>query len=136
MLLGINHIGIAVRNLDEAMKNYADALGGQVQGIIHENPKLGTRLAFLSVGNSTLEFIQPTGTEGRMAQFIDSYGEGINHICFEVDDINKELEALSAKGIPLRDKEAREVMIGKIAFLGSGAMNGVTVELVEKAKAT
>ena len=134
MLLGINHIGIAVRNLDEAVKNYGDALGLQVQGI-HENPKLGTRIAFLSVGDSTLEFIQPTGTEGNTAQFLDSHGEGISHICFEVDDINKELESLSAKGIPLRDKEPREVIIGKIAFLGSGAMNGVTVELVEKSKA-
>ena len=133
MLLGIGHIGIAVRNLDEAMKNYTDAFGGQVQGI-HENPKLGTRLGFLSVGNTTLEFIQPTGTEGGVAQFLDSHGEGISHICFEVDDINKELESLSAKGIPLRDKEPREVITGKIAFLGTGAMNGVTIELVEKAK--
>ncbi|MFC2033045.1 methylmalonyl-CoA epimerase [Chloroflexota bacterium] len=134
MLRGIHHVGIAVKNLDEATQNYKSALGVKVQSV-HEVPDPGLRIAMLPVENSIVELIQPTGTEGTIAEFIASNGEGVNHICFEVDDIKKELAALSAKGIPLRDKESRQGVVGKIAFLSPEGMNGVTIELVEKTSA-
>ena len=133
MLSRIHHIGIAVKNLDEATKNYVTAFGTEASDI-HYVPEKELKAIFLDVGNSKLELIEPTGTEGMIAEFIQSHGEGIHHICFEVDDISKALESLSAKGIPLRDKVPRQGITGKIAFLKE-AMNGVTIELVEKASA-
>ena len=134
MLRGIHHVGIAVKNLDEAAKNYESALGVKVQSV-HEVSDAELRIAMLPVENSIVELIQPTSTEGTIAEFIASNGEGVNHICFEVDDIKKELASLSAKGIPLRDKEPRQGVTGKIAFLSPEGMNGVTIELVEKTSA-
>ncbi len=133
MLIGIHHIGIAVKNLDEATKKYVTVFGTEASDI-HHVPEKGLRAILLDVGNAKLELIEPTGREGVIAKFIGSHGEGIHHICFEVDDINKELESLSAKGIPLRDKVPRQGITGKIAFLQE-AINGMTIELVEKASA-
>ena len=131
MLSGIHHIGIAVKNLDEAIQAYENTLGIQVEST-HDASSRGIRVAMLSVGNARLELVEPVGKESAMAQYIESHGEGIHHIGFEVDDISKELEALSAKGIKLRDREPRQGVTGTIAFLHPEAMNGVLVELIEK----
>ena len=130
MLLRIHHIGIAVKNLDEATKNYVNTFDIKA-GDVHHVPEKELRAILFDVGNSKLELIEPMGTEGVIAKFIESHGEGIHHICFEVDDINKALESLSAKGIALRDKVPRQGITGKIAFLQE-AINGMTIELVEK----
>lgn len=134
MPLKISHLGIAVKNLDEAIKVYTEALGIQLEEI-HRAPEAGMAAAMLSVGNAKLELIEPIGTEGTIAKFLESRGEGIHHICLEVDDIDKTLASLSAKGIRLIDKQAREGLEGRIAFIHPKAMNGVLVELVEKSKA-
>ena len=131
MLVGISHIGIAVKNLDEATKAYVSALGAQ-PGQIERSPEAGIEAIMLSVGNTKLELMEPIGTEGPVSKFIENRGEGIHHICLEVDDIDKELESLSAKGVRLIDKEARHGLEGRIAFIHPKAMNGVLVELVEK----
>ncbi len=131
MLLGVSHIGIAVRNLDEATKTYVSALGAQ-PGEVHHSPEAGMAAIMLSMGNDKLELMEPIGTEGPIAKFIESRGEGIHHISFEVDDIDKELESLSAKRIKLVDKEARRGLEGRIAFIHPKAMNGVLIELVER----
>tara|TARA_B100000315_G_C14052930_1_gene352712 strand:- start:28 stop:441 length:414 start_codon:yes stop_codon:yes gene_type:complete len=130
MLLRIHRIGVAVRNLDEATKNYVKIFDIKA-GDVHYVPEKELRAILLDVGNAKLELIEPMGTEGVIAKFIESHGEGVHHICFEVDDINKALESLSAKGIPLRDKVPRQGITGKIAFLQE-AINGMTIELVEK----
>jgi len=133
MLVGISHIGIAVKNLDEATKVYVSALGAQ-PGQIHRSPEAGMAAIMLSVGKARLELMEPIGTEGPIAKFIESRGEGVHHICFEVDDIDKELESLSTRGVKLIDKEARRGLEGKIAFIHPRAMNGVLIELVKKAE--
>ena len=131
MLVGINHIGIAVKNLDEATRVYVSVLGAQ-PGEVHRLPEAGMGATMLSVGNAKLELMEPIGTEGPIAKFIESRGEGVHHICLEVDNINKELDSLSAKGVKLVDKEARQGLEGMVAFIHPKAMNGVLVELVEK----
>jgi len=131
MLSGIHHIGIAVKNLDDAVRVYNSTLGTQVEST-HDASDRGIRVALLTVGNAKLELVEPAGTEGAMAEFIKDHGEGIHHIAFEVDDISKELEALSTKGIKLRDREPRQGVTGKIAFMHPEAMNGVLIELIEK----
>jgi len=133
MPVKISHIGIAVKDLDEAIKVYTEALGVK-PGEVHRSPETGMTAAMLSTGNATLELMAPIGTGGVIAKFLESRGEGVHHICFEVDDIVKSLESLSAKGIRLIDKEPREGIEGKVAFIHPKAMNGVLVELVEKPK--
>ena len=132
MLLGLHHIGIVVKNLDEATKNYMSVLGAQVQSS-HVGPKTGSKINFVSVGNATLELVEPSGTESLTAKFLNSHGEGINHICWEVDDINKTLESLSAQGKHV-DIEPQEGIIGKVAFISPEGMNSVPIEFVEKRK--
>ena len=131
MLTGISHIGIAVRNLDEAIKVYTETLGAKLEEI-HRAPEAGMTAAMLSVGGDKLELMEPIGTEGAIAKFLESRGEGVQHICLEVDDIDKTLEFLSAKGVRLIDEKAREGLEGRIAFIHPKAMNGVLIELVEK----
>ena len=134
MLLGIHHIGIAVKDLDEATRRYVNAFGIQASDI-HHVPERGIRAILLDVGNSKLELVEHKSIERSPAQSTESQGERITHICFEVDDINKELESLSAKGIPLKDKVARQGITGIVAFLHPEAMNGVAIEFVDKASA-
>ncbi len=134
MILGIHHLGIAVKNLEEATRRYVSTLGIQA-GEIHHVPERGMRAVLLDVGNSKLELIEYSGKEGAPAPVTGSQGERITHICFEVDDINKELASLSAKGIPLRDKVPRQGITGIVAFLLPEAMNGVAIEFVDKASA-
>ncbi|MFC1995006.1 methylmalonyl-CoA epimerase [Chloroflexota bacterium] len=131
MLIGLSHIGIAVKNLEEALKVYVNVLGAQT-GQIHRWPKTGLGAVMLTLGNSKIELMEPIGTEGPLAKFIENRGEGIHHICIEVDNIDKTLESLSAQGVWLIDNEARQGLEGKIAFIHPKAMNGVLVELVEK----
>ena len=134
MLKGISHIGIAVRNLDEAIKLYTEALGARLEGI-QRAPEAGMGAAMLSVGDDKLELIEPIGTEGVIAKFLESRGEGIHHISIEVDDIVETLKSLSDKGIRLIDTKPRQGIEGRIAFIHPKAMNGVLIELVEKGEA-
>jgi len=133
MLKGISHIGIAVKNLDEAIKTYCEALGAKLEEI-QRAPESGMSAAMLSVGSNKIELMEPIGTEGAIAKFLESRGEGVQHICLEVDDIDKTLESLSAKGIRLIDEKAREGLEGRIAFIHPRSMNGVLIELLERSK--
>jgi len=132
MLKGVNHIGIAVKNLEEARKAYCDALGGKAEKDLHRTADMAALM--VEVGGTKLELIEPIGTTGTIAKFIESRGEGIHHICIEVDDIIKAMKDLSDKGIRLIDKEPRQGIEGKVAFVHPKSMNGVLVELVEVPK--
>jgi len=134
MLTGINHIGIAVKSIDEASRVYVGVLGARQEGEVHQFPEQEMAAVMLSVGNGSIELLEPIGTDGLIARFLESRGEGVHHICLEVDDIDKELKSLSEKGVRLIDKEARQGLEGRIAFIHPRAMNGVLVELVEVKK--
>jgi methylmalonyl-CoA epimerase len=131
MLKGISHTGIAVKNLDEAIKVYTEALGAEL-GEIHDAPEAGMRAAMVSAGGDMLELIEPVGDGGVIGKFIETRGEGIHHICVEVDDIRKTLASLAEKGIRLIDTEPRQGIEGLVAFIHPRSMNGVLIELVEK----
>jgi methylmalonyl-CoA epimerase len=131
MLKGISHTGIAVKNLDEAIKVYTEALGAEL-GEIHDAPEAGMRAAMVSAGGDMLELIEPVGDGGVIGKFIETRGEGIHHICVEVDDIRKTLASLAEKGIRLIDTEPRQGVEGLVAFIHPRSMNGVLIELVEK----
>jgi methylmalonyl-CoA epimerase len=124
----INHIGIAVSDLEAAKRFYEDSLGLTVE---HEETLGEMKIAFLPVGEVNLELIQSTTEEGVMAKFIAKRGEGIHHIAYEVDDVSASLEALKAQGIKLVDETPRKGAHGtEVAFVHPKSSYGVLTELV------
>lgn len=130
MTAKLDHIGIAVRSLDAA-KIY-EALGLTIEHVeTVETQKVKT--AFLSVGDSNLELLEPTSPDSPIARFIEKRGEGIHHICLRVDDIEAQLERLKAQGYRLINEHPVPGAHGcRVAFLHPAAGNGVLIELSEK----
>ena len=126
----LDHIGIAVRSL-ETTKIYED-LGLSIDHVeTVETQKVKT--AFLSVGDTHLELLEPTGPDSPVAKYIEKRGEGIHHLCLRVADIDAELEKLKAKGYRLVNETAVPGAHGcRVAFLHPSAGNGVLIELSEK----
>ena len=126
----LDHIGIAVKSLETA-KIY-EALGLTIDHVETVGTQ-GVRTAFLSVGDSNLELLEPTGPQSTIAKFIEKRGEGIHHICLRVDDIEAELARLKEKGFRLINEAPVPGAHGcRVAFLHPAAGNGVLVELSEK----
>jgi methylmalonyl-CoA/ethylmalonyl-CoA epimerase len=125
----LDHIGIAVRSL-EAAQIYK-ALGLDVQHVeTVETQRVKT--AFLSVGDSNLELLEPTSPDSPIAKFIEKRGEGIHHICFRVDNIEEHLERLKSEGYRLINEAPVPGAHGcRVAFLHPAAGNGVLIELSE-----
>ena len=132
MVVKVDHIGIAVSNLEETLKVYTDLLGMKLHGTeTVEEQKVKT--AFLPVGDSEIELLESTAPDGPIAKFIETRGQGIQHIAFKVDDIEAALAELKAKGVRLIDEKPRYGAGGaKIAFLHPKATNGVLIELCQK----
>ncbi len=126
----LDHIGIAVKSLESA-KIY-EALGLTVDHV-ETVATQGVRTAFLSVGDSNLELLEPSGPESTVAKFIEKRGEGIHHICLRVDNIEEHLADLKAKGFRLINEQPVPGAHGcRVAFLHPAAGNGVLIELSEK----
>ncbi len=133
MLKGVNHIGIAVKSIDEALKAYVDGLSGKADKDTHKTADMAARM--VEIGETKLEFLEPIGTSGVIAKFLENRGEGIHHLCIEVDDIANTIKDLTEKGFRMIDKEPRQGLEGMVAFIHPKSMNGVLVELVETPKA-
>lgn len=127
MLTKIHHVGVVVNSADEAMKFYRDALGLEVTAdrVIEDQ---GVRGVLLQIGNSEIELLEPTRDDTGVARFLATRGEGMHHICFESDDVNKELDAAREKGIELIDQAPRPGLAGMICFLHPKSNHGVLVE--------
>ncbi len=132
MIEKIAHIGVAVKNIEEAEKFYAEVL----KMPIHDREQLKEiKAAFIPVGDTAIELLQSTVPEGVINKFIERRGEGIHHIAYEVDNIEKALEELKAKGVPLIDEKPRRgAHNSKVAFLNPKGSYGVLIELVEPEK--
>jgi len=131
MIKRVDHIAIAVNSADDALSVF-DNLFGLKADHIEELPDQGVKAAIVRVGDTNIEFIEPTDPEGGVAKFIEKKGEGFHHICVEVDDIDEELRSLAARGVELIDKQARKGLAGRIGFLHPRATKGVLIELVQK----
>jgi len=131
MITKINHIGIAVKSIDEAAKIYTDLLGLKVEDIeIVADQKAKT--AIIPVGESKIELIESTDPEGTIAKFIESRGEGLHHLALEVSNIEDTLSTMVDKGVVLIDEKARKgVENTNIAFLHPKSTGRVLIELVE-----
>jgi len=132
MMKKISHIGVAVENLNEAVKLYKESLGLEIEGT-EEVKEQKVKVAFIPVGESRIELIESTDPDGAIAKFIEKRGEGIHHIALEVDHIEDALKKLRERGVQLIDEKPR---IGahrmKIAFLHPRSTKGVLLELCEK----
>lgn len=130
-VLRIDHVGIAVKSLEEAKKLY-EALGLTVTEI-EEVAEQKVRVAFLPVEGSEIELLETTDPEGPIGKFIEKRGEGIQHIALRVDDIEAALEELKNRGFQLIDQKPRYGAGGaRIAFLHPKSTNGVLLELSER----
>lgn len=130
MITKIHHVGIVVRSAEEALKFYRDALGLPVTAdrVVEDQ---GVRGVLLQVGNSEIELIEPTRTDTGVYRFLESRGEGMHHLCFETDDVERELEAAKAKGIQVIDEKPRRGLAGMICFLHPKSNHGVLVEFAQ-----
>ena len=128
----IDHLGIAVRSLEDSVGFYEGVLGLGVSGRETVSDQ-GVNVAMLPVGDSRIELLEPISDDSVVGRFIARRGEGVHHICYEVDDLQSKLEELSSRGVKLLDGYPRRGAEGKlVAFLHPASANGVLVELVEK----
>ncbi len=128
MFKRINHIGIAVRDIEQATKLWTEVFGVEAKPPVTE---VDMKIVMLPLGDVLVELVAPIGDKGVMAKFLEKRGEGIHHVCFEVDNIYSAIEELAAKGIEVVDKEPREGAEGKIAFLHPKSTYGVLTEIVQ-----
>ncbi|MGD8463209.1 MAG: methylmalonyl-CoA epimerase [Anaerolineae bacterium] len=126
----IDHIGIVVHSIPAALQVYQAALGLSLEEMANI-PDQQVQVAFLPIGESNIELVQPTTEDSGIAKFLAKRGEGIHHICLEVDDIEAALAQLKAHGVRLIDEEPRLGAHGRVAFLHPKGAHGVLIELVQ-----
>jgi methylmalonyl-CoA epimerase len=131
-ITGLAHVGVAVRSLEEAIPLWRDRLGFAHAGTVTVE-SMQLRLAFLHLGGCEIELLEPVGPGSTVARFLHKRGEGIHHLSFYVDDIERALAQAEAAGLELIDRTPR---VGghrtRIAFLHPRAARGVLVELCER----
>ncbi|WP_417266476.1 methylmalonyl-CoA epimerase [Brumimicrobium sp.] len=128
----IEHIGIAIKNMDEAIKNYEILLGTKCYKV-EEVASEGVKTAFFKVGESKIELLEATNPESPIAKFILKRGTGMHHIAFDVTDISKEIERLEKEGYQLIQRSPKNGADNKlIAFLHPKSTEGVLVELCQE----
>lgn len=131
-VLKVDHVGIAVKNLEESLKFYTEVLGLKSEGTeVVEEQKV--KVAFLPCGDSELELLESTSEDGPIAKFIEKNGEGVQHIALRVENIEEALAYLKEQGVRLIDEKPRYGAGGaKIAFLHPKATKGVLLEISER----
>lgn len=127
----INHLGIATKGIDDALKFWEDALGLEnVHTEVVEEQKV--RVAMLPIGESRVELLEPTSEDSPISKFLEKRGGGIHHIAVEVENIEESLAQLKAKGMRLIDETPKIGAEGcLVAFVHPGATGGVLLELVQ-----
>ncbi|HEY6839097.1 MAG TPA: methylmalonyl-CoA epimerase [Geobacteraceae bacterium] len=131
MLKKINHIGVAVTSLDEAIPFYRNSLGMAFQGV-EEVPEQKVKVAFLAVGESKIELLEPTSQDSPIAKFLEKNGPGIHHIAYEVADIEVAIATLEQEGVRMIDRVPRSGAHGAlIAFVHPKSSQGVLTELCQ-----
>jgi methylmalonyl-CoA/ethylmalonyl-CoA epimerase len=132
-ILGIDHVGIAVRG-DVAAETFARLLGDLIDQPpdFEEFSSQAVRVCFLPEAPPNVELMSPTG-DGAVSRFLDRRGEGMHHVCFAVDDVAAELQRLERAGFELIDRSPREGHGGQVAFLHPRSTHGVLIELLQRA---
>jgi methylmalonyl-CoA epimerase len=126
----IHHVAVVVRSVEQALLFYRDSLGLELERIA-DVPDDRVRIAFLGVGESKVELVEPTDDTTGVARFLESKGEGLHHVCFEVDNLAESLMRLQIDGLELIDTAPRRGAEGPVAFIHPRSGHGVLVELIE-----
>jgi methylmalonyl-CoA/ethylmalonyl-CoA epimerase len=126
----VHHVAIVVRSIEGALEVYRDLLGMPLQEI-QDIASDKVRIAFLGVGESKVELVEPTDDTTGVARFLAKQGEGFHHVCFEVSNLSEELTRLAINGVELIDSAPRRGAEGPVAFLHPRSNHGVLVELIE-----
>jgi methylmalonyl-CoA/ethylmalonyl-CoA epimerase len=132
-LIKINHIAVAVEDIDAALSFWRDALGLRLDHV-EEVPSQKARVAFLPLGESEVELVQPTSPDTGTAKFLAERGPGIHHLCLEVQDITGMLAQLKAAGVRLINETPQELEGRRIAFVHPKSTGGVLIEFYELIK--
>jgi methylmalonyl-CoA/ethylmalonyl-CoA epimerase len=127
----IDHIAVVVENLDAALGVYQDALGLAVSKV-ETLPEQDVKMAFLPSGDSEIELLEPIHADSGIGRYLAKRGEGLHHICLEVDDIQATLAELKARGAQLIDETPKRGAYGLIAFIHPKGAHGVLVELLQR----
>ena len=127
----IDHVAIVVKDAAETLGFYRDTFGVS-DAPIEEIADQGVLAALVAVGGTNLELIQPVRPDTGVARFLDSRGEALHHVCFEVEDLQETLDSLKGSGARLIDESPREGLAGMIAFIHPKSTRGVLIELVDK----
>jgi len=126
----VHHVAIVVRSIDASLVLWRDLLGLDLEAVM-DIPTDHVRIAFLGVGESKVELVEPTDDTTGVARFLESKGEGFHHVCFEVDNIAEALIRLELDGLELIDTAPRRGAEGPVAFIHPRSCQGVLVELIE-----
>lgn len=128
----INHIGIAVHDIEEAAKFYTEVLGLKLGGI-EEVPDQKVKVAFLPIGEVRIELVQPTSPDSPVAKFLEKNGQGFHHIAYQVEDTGAEVERMLGDGVRMVDQLPRSGAHNTlVAFMHPKASGGVLTELVQE----
>jgi methylmalonyl-CoA/ethylmalonyl-CoA epimerase len=134
MIKKLDHIAIAVHKVEEASEFYQDKLGLTLENV-EVVKEQRTKVGFLSVGETRIELVEPAAEDSPLVKFLETKGPGIHHLCFEVDDIDGEIEKLTRKGARLIDKTPRPgAHQTRVAFLHPKGSGGVLIELCQRPK--
>jgi methylmalonyl-CoA epimerase len=127
----VHHVAIIVRDIEASLAFYRDTLGLPL-GLVLPIESDEVIIAFLDIGDSKIELVQPTSTTTGVARFLEKKGEGFHHVCIETPDVDATLGELVTDGVEIIDQEARRGAEGPVAFLHPRSCNGVLVELIEE----
>ncbi len=131
MIKKIDHIAIAVKNIEESLVLF-EKLFGLKAALIEDVPDQGVKAALIPIGDAEIELLEPINPKGGVAKFLERNGEGIHHICFETDNTDGELKGLEGKGARLIDKQGRKGLAGRVGFVHPKSFKGVLIELAQK----
>ncbi|MFQ6077387.1 MAG: methylmalonyl-CoA epimerase [Candidatus Bathyarchaeia archaeon] len=128
----IDHVGVAVKDLDKALKLYSEKLGLGLESVV-VNERDGVRIALLRVGNNAIELLEPSSPDSLLVRFLERRGEGVHHVCMRVSNIEEAMGRLREDGIRLVDETPRTSPFGgRIAFVHPKSTHGALIELYEE----
>jgi len=131
MFTQIDHVGIAVRNMEESLKIYTESYGLKC-ALVETHEDIKTTIAFISIGESMVELLAPTDSEAPVLKFIEEKGEGVHHIAYRVNDIHKAVAELKRKGLKIMVEPRSGGRDSRIAFLAPDSSGSVLTELVQR----
>ncbi|MBN2333349.1 MAG: methylmalonyl-CoA epimerase [Deltaproteobacteria bacterium] len=132
MLEKIDHIGIAVHDIEESSRFYRDMLGLEAHGV-EEVPSQKVKVAFFKIGETNIELVMPTSEDSPVAKFLATKGEGIHHVCYASSNIEEDVQSLMEKGTRMIDESPRPGAHGaRVAFIHPKSSRGVLTEISQK----